>query len=34
MGGACRYYDEFGKRHFKNKSGFNRKREAEQWATN
>lgn len=27
------YYDEFGKRHFKNKSGFSRKKEAEQWAT-
>ncbi|VDG20670.1 prophage Lp2 protein 2, integrase [Lactobacillus plantarum subsp. plantarum ST-III] [Lactiplantibacillus mudanjiangensis] len=26
------YYDEFGKRHFKNKNGFARKREAEQWA--
>ncbi|AVK60569.1 site-specific integrase [Lactobacillus sp. CBA3605] len=27
------YYDEFGKRCFKNKSGFTRKKEAEQWAT-
>ncbi|WP_455428844.1 Arm DNA-binding domain-containing protein [Lactiplantibacillus pentosus] len=27
------YYDEFGKRYFKNKSGFTRKKEAEQWAT-
>ncbi|WP_288530236.1 tyrosine-type recombinase/integrase [uncultured Secundilactobacillus sp.] len=26
------FYDEFGKRHFKNKDGFLRKREAEQWA--
>uniref|UniRef100_UPI0036F3E51F Arm DNA-binding domain-containing protein n=1 Tax=Lactiplantibacillus pentosus TaxID=1589 RepID=UPI0036F3E51F len=30
---AVSYYDEFGKRHFKNKSGFSRKKEAEQWAT-
>ncbi|VDG24189.1 tyrosine-type recombinase/integrase [Lactiplantibacillus mudanjiangensis] len=27
------YYDEFGKRHFKNKNGFARKKAAEQWAT-
>lgn len=27
------YYDEFGKRHFKNKDGFSRKKTAEQWAT-
>ena len=26
------YYDEFGKRHFKNKNGFSRKVEAEAWA--
>lgn len=26
------YYDELGKRHFKNKNGFSRKKEAEQWA--
>ena len=26
------FYDEFGKRHFKNKSGFPRKKAAEQWA--
>ncbi|STX19316.1 site-specific integrase [Levilactobacillus brevis] len=26
------FYDKFGKRHFKNKEGFNRKKEAEAWA--